>query len=259
MADWTLLDIVKFIYTWVPPILSLVSLALGFLTAFGRNKQLRLLGVWAILNIMAGHLGGASSYCRSLYDMGVLPEGFYLEGTYQTVITITGIACFALTVLHLIYRWLYTKRSYGTGKGVLIAVLVISVVSPVLQIVTNRVASDLFSDLDYTTVSVYAGSVSVIFAVANTCIFMCVFAKNRKREKLIPAFWVFHLLFILNTTIRYILDIGYIYNSDNNDYIMLGMLVSVLLALVFPAACFYLFKGSRIKVSNNNSYEDDQS
>lgn len=259
MADWTLLDIVKFIYTWVPPILSLVSLALGFLTVFGRNKQLRLLGVWAILNIMAGHLGGASSYCRSLYDMGVLPEGFYLEGTYQTVITITGIACFALTVLHLIYRWLYTKRSYGTGKGVLIAVLVISVVSPVLQIVTNRVASDLFSDLDYTTVSVYAGSVSVIFAVANTCIFMCVFAKNRKREKLIPAFWVFHLLFILNTTIRYILDIGYIYNSDNNDYIMLGMLVSVLLALVFPAACFYLFKGSRIKVSNNNSYEDDQS
>ncbi len=259
MADWTLLDIVKFIYTWVPPILSLVSLALGFLTAFGRNKQLRLLGVWAILNIMAGHLGGASSYCRSLYDMGVLPEGFYREGTYQTVITVTGIAGFALTVLYLIYMWLYTKRSYDTGKGVLIAVLVISVVSPVLHIITNRVAFDLFSDLDHTMVSVYASSVSVIFAVATTCIFMWVFAKNRKKEKLIPAFWVFHLLFILKGTIRYFLDIGYIYNSDNSDYIMLGMLVSVLLALVFPAACFYLFKGSRIKVSNNNSYEDDQS
>ena len=249
MADLTLLDVVKFIYTWVPPILSLVSLALGFLTAFGRNKGLRLLGVWVILNIVAGHLGSASSYCRSLYEMGVLPEGFYQEGTYQTVITVTGIAAFALTVLYLIYRWLYTKRSYDTGKGVLIAVLAISVVSPVLQIITNRVAFDLFSDLDYTMVSVYAGSVSVIFAVATTCIFMCVFAKNRKKEKLIPAFWVFHLLFILTTTVRYFLDIGYIYNSDNNDYIMLGMLVRVLLAFIFPAACFYLFKGSRIKAT----------
>ena len=249
MADLTLLDVVKFIYTWVPPILSLVSLALGFLTAFGRNKQLRLLGVWAILNIVAGHLGSASSYCRSLYEMGVLPEGFYREGTDQTVITVTGIATFALTVLYLIYRWLYTKRSYDTGKGVLIAVLAISVVSPVLQIIANRVAFDLFSDLDTTMVSVYAGSVSVIFAVATTCIFMCVFAKNRKKEKLIPAFWVFHLLFILNTTIRYILDIGYIYNSDNNDYIMLGSLVRVLLAFIFPAACFYLFKGSRAKAT----------
>ena len=247
MASLTLLDIVKFIYNWMPVLLGLVSFAFGVMTLFGRNKNLRLLGVWVVLAVITAITGNAYKYCRILYDAGLLESGFYFDGPYQIIITVSAVITFVLMIAQLVSRWLYTRRSYKTGKGVLIAVILLSVAGPFLRLAANKLLADNTADIDGYRLSVYSASVSVIFDIAVLSVFMYVFFKNRKQEKFIPSFWVFELLFLIRSAISFLFDVGMIDYRDSDNYAIIYMLAHILLAFLFPVASIYLFKGSITK------------
>ncbi len=249
MADITLLDVVKIAYTWAPILMNVIMIIFGVMTLTGRNKALRILGVWTILLPVSGFFQSAARYFTLMYGAGMLPEDFFSSGTYSSILTVTGIIGFALSISHLVLRWLYTRKSYGTGKGILITVLVLTCVSPVLLIIVNKVLHDQLSDMQAATA--YGGSVSLIFTIAITSIFMVVFLRNRSKEKYIPAFWVFHLLNIVSNAINYLLYLAVLKNTDNDNFILLYMFICILLGFILPSAAFYLFRASRVSVNED--------
>lgn len=247
MADITLFDIVRFMYTWAPQLLNLTALVLSVMTLAGRNKALRMLGAWGIACTVVSFLGNTTDYLRSLYDAGILAKDFYESGTYYSVTNILTVIVFAVWILETVFIWLYAKRSYGTGKGVLIAVIALGIASPVLQTITYKV----LYRIDRAGPSLkYAGCVSLIFSIAVHCVFMYTFFKNRKKEKSIPAFWVYYLSLAIVLLISYLLGVGPdLYESGlvktRDDSYMISMLIRVMVSFIFPAACLYLFIGSR--------------
>ena len=255
MADITLFDIVRAVYNRAPLILDLIALVLAVMTLWGRNKTLRILGAWGIALAATSFLGNSTEYLRRLYDAGILAKDFYRDGTYSNVINVLTVIVFAVRILETVFIWLYAKRSYGTGKGVLIAIIVLVIATPVLQTLTYKV----LYKIDRAGSSLkYAGCVSGVLYIAIDCILLYTFFKNRKKEAYIPAFWAFPLLWIISLLLSYLLSVGPGLDElglglTRNDYSMIYMLIYVVLGLIYPAACLYLFMGSRKKIKTKPS------
>ena len=138
MASLTLLEIVYFIYKWSLPFFAMISLVLGILIVVGKNKNLKLLGLGVILglgNTLANYI---NTNLPQLYNDGILDEDFYRSGNVTNVRIILGLTAFSFLVVVTVLRWLYTRRAYGTRIGVLITILVLMVLSPVANIIANR-------------------------------------------------------------------------------------------------------------------------
>ena len=245
MASLTLLEIVYFIYKWSLPFFAMVSLVLGILIVVGKNKNLKLLGLGAILglgNTMANYI---DTNLPQLYNDGILDEDFYRSGNVTNVRIILGLTAFSFLVVVTVLRWLYTRRAYGTRIGVLITILVLMVLSPVANIIANRLIINTQGSSEYYRTTVYAGIIRVLFSVAATAVYMVVFFKNRKTEKAIPSYWVFFLLFILEEIISYLITVGAVNNLNNDNYTMFAFAISIMMGFISPVSYLYLFKGSR--------------
>lgn len=246
MATWTLLDIANFLYRWSSPFFVLVSLVFGILILFGKNKNLKILGLGVVLgigNTLASYINGL---LPNLYNTGVLNEDFYRSGNSTDVKMILGLTAFSFGLVATVLRWLYTKRSYGTRIGVLIAIIMLMVTGPVARVMLNRLMTGgIRNESDANWYAVYMSTVSLLFSIAITAVFMVVFFKNRKIEKAIPSYWVFFLLFILADIISYLITIGAVYNMDNDNYFIFAVAVRFLVGFIYPASNIYLFLGAR--------------
>lgn len=245
MASWTLLEIAGFIYRWSSPFFALVSFVFGILILFGKNKNLKLLGLGMVLGLFHAVAACINTYLPDLYNAGLLDEDFYRSGNVSTVKTMLGLTMLSFSVVFLVLRWLYTRRAYGTRAGVLIAVLVLMMLSPVAQVVMNRFMNNAQSASEYYKSSVYLGTVSLLFSIATTAVFLEVFYKNRKTEKAIPSYWVFFLLFILADIVAHLITIGAVNNMNNDNYTLFAIIIRTLLGSINPVSNIYLFMGSR--------------
>ena len=245
MASWTLLDIVDFISKWSFPLFCLITLVSGILILTGKNKNLKLLGLGAVLglgNTLANYI---NTILPQLFNDGVLNEDFYRSGNVTNVKTLLGLIAFSFLVVCTVLRWLYTRRAYGTSIGVLITILVLMVLGPAAQILATWLMAHSVDSSEYIKSSVYVGAVSLVFSIATTVVFMSVFYKNRKTEKAIPYYWVFFLLTVLADIITYLLTVGAVNNMGSDNYALFATATRILLGFIYPVSCMYLFKGSR--------------
>ena len=192
MASWTLLDIVNFISRWSYPLFCLITLVSGILILLGKNKNLKLLGLGAVLGLGNSLASYINTLLPQLYNDGVLNEDFYRSGNVTNVRIILGLIAFSFLVVVTVLRWLYTRRAYGTSIGVLITVLVLMVLGPVARIIASRLMVSSVDSSEYTRFSVYVGAVSLIFSIATTVVFLSVFYKNRKTERRRTEPWQRH-------------------------------------------------------------------
>ena len=247
MASWTLLDIVNFISKWSFPLFCLITLVSGILILTGKNKNLKLLGLGAVLglgNTLANYI---NTLLPQLYNDGILDEEFYRSGNVTNVKIILGLTAFSFLVVCTVLRWLYTRRAYGTSIGVLITILVLMVLGPAAQIIATWLMAHSVDSSEYIKSSVYVGAVSLVFSIATTVVFMSVFHKNRKTEKAIPYYWVFFLLTVLADIITYLLTVGAVNNMGSDNYALFATTTRILLGFIYPVSCMYLFKRSRFE------------
>ena len=247
MASLTLLEIVNFISRWSFPLFCLITLVSGILILTGKNKNLKLLGLGAVLglgNTLANYI---NTILPQLFNDGVLNEDFFRSGNATNVKVLLGLTAFSFLVVVTVLRWLYTRRAYGTSIGVLITILVLMVLGPVAQIIATRLMVSSVDSSEYTRFSVYVGAVSLVFSMATTVVFLSVFYKNRKTEKAIPYYWVFFLLTILADIITYLLTVGAVNNMESDNYALFATAVRILLGFIYPVSCIYLYTGSRKK------------
>lgn len=247
MASWTLLDIVNFISRWSFPLFCLITLVSGILILLGKNKNLKLLGLGAVLGLGNSLASYINTLLPQLYNDGVLNEDFFRSGSVTNVRILLGLTAFSFLVVVTVLRWLYTRRAYGTRFGVLITVLVLMVLGPVARIIASRLMVSSVDSSEYTRFSVYVGAVSLVFSIATTVVFLSVFYKNRKTEKAIPYYWVFFLLTILADIITYLLTVGAVNNMESDNYALFATATRILLGFIYPVFCMYLFKGSRFE------------
>lgn len=252
MASWTLLEIANTLYSWSAPVLALITLVFGILILTGKNKNLRLFGLGFVFGMGITLTSIIYRYLPKLYEEGVLDENFYRSGNASTVSMIIGLTSFAFTIVVMVLRWLYTRRAYGTGIGVLIAIMVLTVLRPVAQALTNKLVAGIYGASEFSRLSVYAGTLSLALSLAVTAVFLYVFYKNRTAEKSIPSYWVFLLLFIIADIIIHLISIGAVNNPNNDNYSLFGVTVSILALLVNPISSIYLFMGSRKPVGEES-------
>ena len=251
MASWMLLEIADFLYKWSSPFFALITLVFGILIMVGKNKNLKLLGLGFVLGLGVTITSFINIYIPNLYNAGVLNEDFFRSGNYITVKMMLGLTSFAFTLVAMTLRWLYTRRANGTGIGVLITIYVLMVLGPVARVITNKILLDILPRSEEPELlSVYMGTVSLVVSGALTAVFVYVFFKNRKKEKYIPSYWVFLLLFIIADIISHLIMIGKVNNMDNENYALFGITVNLLLGVILPVSAVYLFIGSRKSAGN---------
>ena len=240
MASLTVMDIARFINTWLNPVMGIITIVIGLVVCFGMNERLRVLGIWGVLMGITTILGMTTRLINYLYSIDKLDSHFFRDGIYNRIVYITGIIAAIMGLVGRFMVWLYARRNYGTKVLWIIIVSIIPIVTTVIKMVINKLTLRNADGKNIMALTTYSNSIIIIGGVAVSLIFMLIFYKNKGKENIIPLFWLFSLLSIIGSVLNYLLNIIYIHNLDNNNIYLCLTFFGCLGLLITPAACLYL-------------------
>jgi hypothetical protein len=224
----------------------------GILAAVGRNKNVRLLGLGMIIAGVCALLNRTGNLLVTLVDKEVLDREIYFNDTYDNIVLMSGLIVIIISTLGRVLVWQYAHKEYGTKPVWCFVVVFLPFIGTFLQVVLNKVLMPASHDNhQFQAVSIVAQAASVFIGVAVSIIYMLIFMKNKDKEKAVPLYWLFQLLFAMLTLISYLMIIGNFALSNAEDAKGIKLFTAILsipLQFVQPAAAFYLFRRQFKKV-----------
>lgn len=229
-----------------------VVLIFGLLAAVGKNKNVRLLGLSMLIAGICSFLSRTSNLLVTLVDKEVLDRQIYFNDTYDNIVLMSGLIVMFISTLGRVLVWQYAHKAYGTKPVWCFVVVFLPFIGTFLQVVFNKMLMPASHDnTQFQAVSIAARSASVFLSVAVIVIYMLIFMKNKDKEKAVPLYWLFELLFALAALLSYLVIIVEFALSNAEDAQGLKLftaIMTIILQVVQPAAAFYLFRRQFKKV-----------
>lgn len=230
------------------PVFYLITLVMSIIVATGKNKKIRILGVWSALSILQSLLTKIPMTYMFMVSREWIEYSSYDEFliTYRHMINASSYTGFMLIIIAAILLWLYVKRAYGVGPAPLILTIGLHFITPVVNVILHK-ATQSSGPQEYSTVMMIT-LVGSLFPLIITCVFFFIFFKNRGKEKDIPSFWMFRLM----TLIASVLSIGLLALSipfyQNPSYEMWNEVSSIIMSFIPIATALYLVIRSKVAV-----------
>ena len=188
------------LYFYVLPVFSVAAGVLGIIIFTGKTKSVRFLG----LGIFLSALIQTVTKIVELFRRSSVEKAYQLAvpmNIFNLIIGLSITVCICIFI-HKNYGW---KFIYALSLSVNFATMIIGLFVPVL--ISRAVSSTGLKGSEMTYwIEFLNGISSFLFSSVNSIIFIVVFFRNRKAEKVIPHYWLIRLLLFIWSMILLVLN-----------------------------------------------------
>ena len=229
MASMSVFELFKNLFYIRIPIVIVYIFVCGFIILISPKRELRILGVWAILVATGNCLSNIRLLMEYLSAKKLISNEIFSKGGYIGFFNLVSLLSLSVYIARNILMWLYTKRNYGTKNAPIIAIICLIFCS----MIPRYVISSHFNLRGQFKSFVIASTCSeFVFTLATVSIFLVIFFKNRTIERNIPKFWIFHLYSIISGIISLPLDVKANTDYNNDNFLLFYVIVCIIFSII---------------------------
>lgn len=240
MASLSVIELVKHIFYLRIPVVIVYIFVCGFLILISSKREMRILGIWALLVGTGNCLSNIRLLLEYLCSKNLVSQDIFRKDGYISFMNLVGLITLALYIARNIMMWLYEKRNYGTKNAPIIAIIILII----CNMTSRYIISMTFRSYDqYKSMLIATSCSEAVFSIAIAAIHLVIFFKNRAIDRNIPKFWLFHLYAIITAVISLPMDLKANLDYNNDNFIFIYMLVCIMFSIF--TLSFYTYAAIR--------------